>query len=132
MALMNTVLALLASTVITFVLTPIFSKDDAGARLFRLTTVPIQNATLAGGVSIGATADLEMGPGMAMIIGTVAGAISTVGFCSPLIKSDTDTSGINNLHGMPGVFGGVMSAILPLMISKTDVEPGSQMIGLVA
>merc|ERR1712196_719224 len=44
MALINTVLALLASTVVTFLLTPVLSKDDAGVRLLRMTTVPIQNA----------------------------------------------------------------------------------------
>merc|ERR1719217_1821971 len=75
MAIINTIMALLASTVITFVLTPMFS--GAG----RLTTVPIQNATLAGGVSIGATANLPLGPFGAVLIGLLAGALSTVGFC---------------------------------------------------
>jgi len=122
-ALINTVLALLASTVVTFLLTPVFSN-------MRMATVPIQNATLAGGVSIGATANLEMGPGMALIIGTIAGALSTAGFCKPLINSATDTCGINNLHGMPGIFGGVMSAIIPFMVKGTGVDAGAQMAGL--
>jgi ammonium transporter Rh len=73
-----------------------------------------------------------MGPGMAMIIGTVAGAISTVGFCSTVAASvaDTDTCGINNLHGMPGIFGGLMSAVVPLMIKHDGVEPVDQVLGL--
>merc|ERR1712137_1517461 len=62
--------------------------------------------TLAGGVSIGATANFAMGPAGAMFIGIVAGALSTAGFSRPLIPSSIDTCGINSLHGMPGIFGG--------------------------
>jgi len=82
-ALLNTVLALLASSVTTFALMPFLTGK-------RLTTVPIQNATLAGGVSIGATANLAMGPFGAMLVGVIAGAISCIGFCKPLIASDCD------------------------------------------
>ena len=42
--------------------------------------VHIQNATLAGGVAIGAVADQIVKPFAAMIIGTIAGIISTFGF----------------------------------------------------
>jgi len=123
-ALINTVLALLASTVVTFLLTPIFSEG-------RLTTVPIQNATLAGGVSIGATANLPLGPGGAVLVGMIAGGISTYGFCYPLIESAVDTCGINNLHGMPGIFGGLVSAAVPVLIKGTSVSAPEQLIGLV-
>merc|ERR1719502_695741 len=122
-ALINTVLALLASTVITFGVMPMLSGNRFG-------TVPVQNATLAGGVTIGATANLAMGPGMALIVGSAAGALSCFFFIKPLIPAETDTCGINNLHGMPGILGGILSGVLPMMISGTGVVVSNQFMGL--
>uniref|UniRef100_A0A3B4B9S8 Ammonium transporter Rh type A n=1 Tax=Periophthalmus magnuspinnatus TaxID=409849 RepID=A0A3B4B9S8_9GOBI len=42
--------------------------------------VHIQNATLAGGVAVGTCADMNIGPFGAMLIGFIAGIISTLGF----------------------------------------------------
>merc|ERR1712048_446562 len=121
-ALINTVLALLASTVATFALTPMMEGG-------KITTVPIQNATLAGGVSIGATANL-VGPFGAVVVGTVAGLLSTWGFVKGPFFSSVDTCGISNLHGMPGIFGGVVSALIPYMYADSGVTALNQAIGL--
>ena len=42
--------------------------------------VHVQNATLAGGVAVGAAANLNIHPWGAMLVGTIAGIISTLGF----------------------------------------------------
>ena len=46
----------------------------------RMDMVDIANATLSGGVAVGAVADLMLGPAGAFAAGTVMGLISTLGF----------------------------------------------------
>eukprot|EP00933_Yihiella_yeosuensis_P048667 TRINITY_DN4497_c0_g1_i1.p1 TRINITY_DN4497_c0_g1~~TRINITY_DN4497_c0_g1_i1.p1 ORF type:complete len:429 (+),score=68.83 TRINITY_DN4497_c0_g1_i1:108-1394(+) len=121
-ALINTVIALLASTVTTFGLT--FILEDG-----KLSTVPIQNATLAGGVSIGATANI-VGPFGACVIGGLAGLLSTYGFIQSPFFGAVDTCGIHNLHGMPGLFGGVVSILVPSFYKGTNIDQGNQAVGL--
>merc|ERR1712113_1018580 len=66
----------------------------------------MQNATLAGGVALGTTVDLDMGAAVALFIGLLAGMLSTVGYAkvSPIMArfGVGDTCGVNNHHGMPG------------------------------
>ena len=40
----------------------------------------IQNATLSGGVAVGAIADLMLGPGGAFCMGTITGVVSAFGY----------------------------------------------------
>lgn len=42
--------------------------------------VHIQNATLAGGVAVGTCADMAIHPYVSMIIGSIAGMVSVLGF----------------------------------------------------
>merc|ERR1711871_1896163 len=105
----NTIIALLASCTSTFV--------ASGLICGRLNPVDIQNATLAGGVAVGAVARMDIGLGWASVIGGVGGIISTVGynFIQPLLLTKIglhDSCGVNNLHGMPAIFGAIVSMIM--------------------
>jgi ammonium transporter Rh len=104
----NTILALCGATLATYALsTFIRGKIDV---------CDIANASLAGGVAIGASV-ANVTPGWSMIIGSIAGAISVIGFAviqSRLQKltGGIDTAGVHNLHGLPGVFGGLVAMAL--------------------
>jgi ammonium transporter Rh len=104
----NTILALCGATLATYA----FSVLIRG----KIEVADIANASLAGGVAIGATV-ADVTPGWSMLIGLVAGAISVVGytFIQPKLQKLTggvDTCGVHNLHGMPGLFGGLVAMAL--------------------
>lgn len=107
LAIINTFLSLTGSVIATFT-TSTFFREKFGMD-------EVLNATLAGGVVIGSSCNLITNPFGAISIGLFAGALSTVGFIklSPVLTKlgVYDTCGVNNLHGMPGFFGGVFSAI---------------------
>jgi len=106
----NTVLALCSSCMVTFALSCVLSPDG------RLSTVDVQNATLAGGVAIGAASNLKITPAAAMVVGLVAGGVSTCGFSKLQGKlldrfGLHDSCGIHNLHGMPALIGSAVVTI---------------------
>ncbi|XP_022685920.1 ammonium transporter Rh type A-like isoform X1 [Varroa jacobsoni] len=109
-AVLNTYMALCGSCVTTFALSSLTDEHN------RLSMVHVQNATLAGGVAIGCTADMMIHPYGALIVGLGAGVISTLGYryLQPMLLRYRihDTCGVNNLHGMPGVFGGIIGVIV--------------------
>jgi len=102
-----TLVALCGSTMMAFSCSRLFEPDN------KFNMVHIQNATLAGGVAVGTSSDLILSPYTAMLIGMIAGTLSTYGyiFISPWLKRKgiRDTCGIHNLHGMPGILGGISS-----------------------
>ena len=84
--------------------------------LQRLDMEVVLNATLAGGVAIGSASDLIVTGGVAMLIGSFAGIVSAVGFLklSAFLREKIslhDTCGVHNLHGMPGIMGGIIGAL---------------------
>lgn len=106
----NTYMSLCGSVVATFLASAYFGKG-------KLNIVDIQNATLAGGVAIGAASNMLTMPGGALLIGTAAGTLSTVGYnvIQPLLEKKfglVDTCGVHNLHGMPGLFGALVSIFM--------------------
>ena len=99
-AILNTFLSLLGSTSMTFIISSFFGHGK------KLDMVDIQNATLSGGVAVGAIADLMIEPYGALLIGSVVGTISTLGYrvLQPYLFQKFklhDTCGVNNLHGKP-------------------------------
>nr|ANV82514.1 ammonium transporter Rh type A [Clarias batrachus] len=97
----------------------------------KLDMVHIQNATLAGGVAVGTCADMAIAPYGAMLIGVFAGVISTIGFkfLTPILASRLgiqDTCGVHNLHGMPGILGGLAGIVAAALGKKKDISPSYQ------
>eukprot|EP00457_Paulinella_chromatophora_P003679 gb/GEZN01003687.1/.p1 GENE.gb/GEZN01003687.1/~~gb/GEZN01003687.1/.p1 ORF type:complete len:503 (+),score=54.90 gb/GEZN01003687.1/:93-1601(+) len=103
----NTVLSLTGSCVGAF----LFSYYYRGMTRFDM--LDVQNATLAGGVSIGSLAGLisfDHGAGLVMAIGFVSGIISVWSYVTfqPFLQRTLglyDTRGVNNLHGIPSLLG---------------------------
>ncbi|KFV19132.1 Ammonium transporter Rh type A, partial [Tauraco erythrolophus] len=118
-AIVNTYYSLAACTVVTFALSSLM--DQRG----KFSMVLIQNATLAGGVAVGTCADLTIHPFAAMCIGSIAAIVSVLGFrfLTPLLASKLkiqDTCGVHNLHGLPGILGGIASIVVTAV--KEDVR----------
>lgn len=124
-AIVNTYFSLAACTLAAYAISSLVEGKG------KLDMVHIQNATLAGGVAVGTCADMNIGPFGAMLIGVCAGIISTLGFkfLSPVLASSLgiqDTCGVHNLHGMPGILGGLAGILAALLEKKEKVYPGSQ------
>jgi len=134
-ALMNTYFSLCACVLAAFAFSALVNPHR------KFCMEHIQNATLAGGVAVGASADMMVTPVGALIIGTLTGIISTCGFrwVTPFLADKLkthDTCGVNNLHGMPALLGGVISVVLAALASpesyghyNDDVYSGNHTFG---
>ena len=95
----------------------------------KISAADIANAALAGGVAIGSTCDIA-GPLASFIIGVLAGAVSTFGFAilqskvEGMIKG-VDTCGVMNLHGIPGLMGGLAAILV-----AEGINTGAQLTGI--
>lgn len=109
-AAINTYCSLASSVLTTVAISSVVNKSG------KLDMVHIQNATLAGGVAVGTAAEMMLTPYGSLIVGFICGIVSTLGFkyLSPFLSSHLglhDTCGIHNLHGMPGIIGGIVGAV---------------------
>ena len=107
----NTILSLAGSCLSAIVASILIRKNR------KIDIEDVLNATLAGGVIIGAPAGVLTNSGGAIAIGFIGGAISTLCFAKlgPKLKECMrldDTCGVHNLHGIPGILGGLISAIV--------------------
>ncbi|KAM3861401.1 ammonium transporter Rh type A [Diretmus argenteus] len=124
-AVINTYLSLSACVLSAYAISSLVEHKG------KLDMVHIQNATLAGGVAVGTCADMNIGPFGAMLIGLVAGIISTLGFkfLTPILASHLgiqDTCGVHNLHGMPGILGGLAGIVAVALGKKKDGDAAMQ------
>ncbi|XP_018427105.1 PREDICTED: ammonium transporter Rh type C [Nanorana parkeri] len=109
-AAINTYCSLASCVLTTVAISSVVSKKG------KIEMVHIQNATLAGGVAVGTAAEMALTPYGSLIVGFICGIVSTLGYAylSPLLSSKLnlqDTCGIHNLHGMPGIIGGIVGAV---------------------
>ena len=117
----NVVLALSGSTIATYLTSVALRR--------KIAISDIANAALAGGVAIGSTCD-HAAPGVAMLIGVLAGTLSVLGFAAisswvqRAIKK-IDTCGVMYLHGLPGIMGG-----LAALFVVHGLNPGVQLAGI--
>ncbi|XP_032648003.1 ammonium transporter Rh type B [Chelonoidis abingdonii] len=114
---MNTYFSLAASTLATFGTSALINGEG------KLDMVHIQNAALAGGVMVGTSGEMMLTPFGAMIAGFLAGLVSTLGFkfLTPILDSRLkiqDTCGVHNLHGMPGVLGALLGALVAALATQ--------------
>ncbi len=117
----NVILALSGATIATyFASVKLRGKIDAA---------DIANAALAGGVAIGSTCDIASFSA-AFFVGVIAGVLSTFGFAvlqskvEGLLKG-IDTCGVMNLHGLPGLLGGLAAIVI-----VDGINVGSQLAGI--
>ena len=73
-AVINTYLALCAACCSAFAVSALVNHER------KFVMEHIQNATLAGGVAVGAVADMILTPFGALVMGTIAGSWSTIGY----------------------------------------------------
>jgi len=126
-AVVNTVFSIVASCASAFAATQLLTT----VRKFDM--VHLQNATLAGGVAIGSSCDLALSPATCILIGLLAGFVSVCGYemASPTLEKHiqlSDSAGILNLHGMPGVIGGLACALATMTISDEYYGDGLEQI----
>lgn len=114
----NTILALCGATLVTFLASSLFRKG-------KVSIADIANASLAGGVAVGAACNV-LHPGSAFLVGSIAGFVCVTGyvFIQPIIQrklKSIDTCGVHNLHGMPGIVGGVVAIFAIPGIAKPQI-----------
>lgn len=107
----NTVLSLTGSCLAAIIMSVIVRKEN------KIDMEDVLNATLAGGVIIGAPSGLITNPGGAIAIGFIGGATSSLCYAKlgPKLKNCMgldDSCGVHNLHGIQGILGGLISAVV--------------------
>src|SRR5690606_8688620 len=87
----------------------------------------IQHATIAGGIAVGSVADLNLQIFVALIIGSTAGLLATIGyqyidpFVTRVIKLH-DTCSVQSLHVLPGLIAAIAGAIFAVVTQQKEYK----------
>uniref|UniRef100_A0A8C6NYX2 Rh50-like protein n=1 Tax=Nothobranchius furzeri TaxID=105023 RepID=A0A8C6NYX2_NOTFU len=118
-AILHTFIGLSASTLTAFALSAMFNKNG------KLTMADIQNVTLAGGVTVGASVDMMITPAAAYALGMMGCIACMLGYkyLSPFLAQRCriqDQCGIHNLHGLTGLIS-CAAGICAILMASEDV-----------
>lgn len=132
-AMLNTLFALLGSTGTAFATGPLFNPEGNV-----LTPVMLRTSTLAGGVAISCIASEPLGPGGALLVGTLGGMTSSwlvhLRFNSrrPVVEKleNADTFGVMYMSGIPGLLSAGISMVLPVIMKNAAIVWMDQLLGV--
>uniref|UniRef100_A0AAR2KYP4 Ammonium transporter AmtB-like domain-containing protein n=1 Tax=Pygocentrus nattereri TaxID=42514 RepID=A0AAR2KYP4_PYGNA len=121
-AILHTFIGLSASTLTAFALSAMLNKNG------KLSMADVQNVTLAGGVTVGASVDMMITPAAAYALGMLGCTACMLGYkyLSPFLARRLrvqDQCGIHNLHGLTGLISTV-AAIYPQLAELQELIPG--------
>lgn len=121
-AILHTFIGLSSSTITAFALSALFNKRG------KLTMADIQNVTLAGGVTVGASVDMMISPVAAYALGVMGCTACFLGYkyMTPFLAQRMriqDQCGIHNLHGLTGLISSIAGICAILLATEETYGP---------
>lgn len=121
-AILHTFIGLSSSTITAFALSALFNKRG------KLTMADIQNVTLAGGVTVGASVDMMISPVAAYVLGIMGCTACFFGYryLTPFLAQTMriqDQCGIHNLHGLTGLISSTAGICAILLANEETYGP---------
>ncbi|NXA43453.1 RHBGB protein, partial [Eudromia elegans] len=107
---LNMYVAMAASTLATFVMSPLLQRDRPCMR-------QVQDAAVAGAITMGMAGEMLLAPFGALVAGFLAGLIPPLSsrFLVPVFGRRPgigDACGVHGAHGLPGVLGAMLGTLL--------------------
>ncbi|XP_042367068.1 ammonium transporter Rh type B-like [Plectropomus leopardus] len=121
-AILHTFIGLSSSTITAFALSAVFNKRG------KLTMADVQNVTLAGGVTVGASVDMMISPVAAYALGVMGCTACFFGYkyLTPFMARRMriqDQCGIHNLHGLTGLISSTAGICAILLATEETYGP---------
>ncbi|XP_036387685.1 ammonium transporter Rh type B-like [Megalops cyprinoides] len=121
-AVLHTFIGLSSSTLTAFALSAVLNKRG------KLTMADVQNVTLAGGVTVGASVDMMISPAAAYALGVMGCTACMLGYryLTPFLARRLriqDQCGIHNLHGLTGFISSLAGICAILLASEETYGP---------